>query len=131
MGDGGKADCGRFTAPQCFYPLLYRHCHTTVARRGAQWLRSTHGDVERQLLDSLSRTPFVDSTEMALILGEPLITVHRTLANLLAGGIVGRASHGTAHPPSSQRYHLTTKGIREATRVLSFDTPSEFVFVLR
>ena len=39
---------------------------------------------DRQLLDALSRTPFVDSTELALILGEPHATVHRTLADLLA-----------------------------------------------
>ena len=31
---------------------------------------------DRQLLDALSRTPFVDSTELALILGEPHATVH-------------------------------------------------------
>ena len=79
------------------------------------------------MLDALSRTPFVDSTELALILGEPHATVHRTLAGLLAEGIVGRASHGTAHLPSSQRYHLTTQGIREAAWVLGFETPSDFV----
>ena len=33
---------------------------------------------DRQLLDSLSRTPFVDSAELALILGEPHATVHQT-----------------------------------------------------
>ena len=82
---------------------------------------------DRQLLDLLSRTPFVDSTELALILGEPHATVHRALSNLLAEGIVGRVSHGTAHLPSSQRYHLATQGIREATEVLGFDTPSDFV----
>ena len=82
---------------------------------------------ERQLLDSLSRTPFVDSTELALILGEPHATVHRTLADLLAEGIIGRVSHGTAHLPSSQRYHLTAQGIGEAARVLGFETPSDFV----
>ena len=65
---------------------------------------------ERKLLDALGRTPFVDSTVLALILGEPHATVHRTLSNLLAEGIVGRVSHGTAHLPSSQRYHLTTRG---------------------
>ena len=58
---------------------------------------------ERQLLDALSRTPFVDSTELADILGEPHATVHRTLSTLLAEGIVGRVNHGTAHLPSSQR----------------------------
>ena len=82
---------------------------------------------DRQLLDALSRTPFVDSTELAGILGEPHATVHRSLADLLADGIVGRVSHGTAHLPSSQRYHLTAKGIREAAKVLGFDTPSDFV----
>ena len=82
---------------------------------------------ERQLLDALSRTPFVDSTELALILGEPHSTVHRVLADLLAEGIVGRMSHGAAHLPSSQRYHLTAQGVGEAARVLGFDTPSDFV----
>ena len=82
---------------------------------------------ERQLLDALSRTPFVDSAELARILGEPHATVHRTLAGLLAEGIVGRVTHGTAHLPSSQRYHLTAQGIGEAAGVLGFDTPSDFV----
>ena len=82
---------------------------------------------ERQLLDALSRTPFVDSTELAGILGEPHATVHRTLTDLLADGIVGRVSHGTAHLPSSQRYHLTASGIRETAWVLGFDTPPDFV----
>ena len=82
---------------------------------------------ERQLLDALSRTPLVDSTELALILGEPHATVHRTLSNLLAEGIVGRVSHSTAHLPSSQRYHLTAQGVSEAARVLGLETPSEFV----
>ena len=81
---------------------------------------------DRQMLDALSRTPFVDSTELALILGEPHATVHRTLAALLAEGIVGRVSHGTAHLPSSQRYHLTAQGIGEAAWVLGFGTPSDF-----
>ena len=82
---------------------------------------------DRQMLDSLSRMPFVDSAELARILGEPHATVHRALAGLLAGGIVGRVSHGTAHLPSSQRYYLTTKGIRQATGVLGFEAPSDFV----
>ena len=82
---------------------------------------------DRQLLDSLSRTPFVNSAELARILGEPHATVHRALAGLLAEGIVGRVSHGAAHLPSSQRYHLTTQGIREATEVIGFATPSDFV----
>ena len=82
---------------------------------------------ERQLLDFLSRTPFIDSTELALILGEPHATVHRALTGLLADGIVGRVGHGTASLPSSQRYCLTANGIREAARALGFTTPSDFV----
>ena len=81
---------------------------------------------DRQLLDALSRTPFVDSAELALILGEPHATVHRALADLLADGIIRRVSHGTAHLPSIQRYHLTTSGIGEAARVLGFETSSDF-----
>ena len=49
---------------------------------------------EPQLLDALNRTPFVDSTELALMLGEPHATVHRVLVSLLADGIAGRVSHG-------------------------------------
>ncbi len=64
---------------------------------------------------------------MAGILGEPHTTVHRALADLLADGIAGRVSHGTTHLPSSQRYCLTTKGIRQATGVLGFETSSDFV----
>ena len=79
------------------------------------------------LLDALSRMPFVDSAELALILGEPHATVHRALAGLLAEGIVGRVSHGTTHLPSSQRYHLTAQGVGKADRVLGFATPSDFV----
>ena len=82
---------------------------------------------DRQLLDTLSLMPFVDSAELARILGEPHATVHRALAGLLADGIVGRVSHGAAHLPSSQRYHLTAQGIGEAARGLGFSTPSDFV----
>ena len=82
---------------------------------------------DRKMLDSLSRMPFVDSAELALILGEPHATVHRALADLLADGIVGRVSHGTAHLPSSQRYYLTSQGIRVAAELLGFETPSDFV----
>ena len=71
--------------------------------------------------------PFVDPAELAGILGEPHATVHRALTGLLADGIVGRVSHGTAHLPSSQRYHLTDQGIREAAGILGFETPSDFV----
>ena len=82
---------------------------------------------ERHLLDALSRRPFIDSAELAGILGEAHATVHRRLTGLLADGIVGRVSHGTAHLPSSQRYYLTTKGIRQATGILGFETLSDFV----
>ena len=71
--------------------------------------------------------PFVDSAELARILREAHATVHRALAGLLADGITGRVSHGTAHLPSSQRYYLTTKGIRQATGVLGFATPPDFM----
>ena len=82
----------------------------------------------RQMLHFLSRVPFVDSAELALILGEPHATAHRALADLLAPGIVGRVSHGTAHLPSSQRYYLTAKGIRQRLpELLGFATPSDFV----
>ena len=82
---------------------------------------------DRQLLDSLARMPFIDSMELALILGEAHATVHRHLTDLLAEGIAGRVSHGTVHLPSSHRYYLTTQGIREAAGVLGFETPSDFV----
>ncbi len=82
---------------------------------------------ERQLLDALSRTPFVDSAELARMLGEAHATLHRALTDLLADGIASRVSHGTAHLPSSQRYYLTSHGIRETAGLLGFETPSDFV----
>ena len=80
-----------------------------------------------QLLDALSRTPLVESTELALILGEPHATVHRRLSELLTDGIVGKVTHGTVHLPSSGRYCLTVGGIRETADFLYFETPSDFV----
>ena len=82
---------------------------------------------DRQLLHFVSRMPFVDSAELAGILGEPHATVHRALTGLLADGIAGRVSHGTTHLPSSQRYYLTALGIDEAAGILSFRTTSDFV----
>ena len=82
---------------------------------------------DRQLLAALSRMPFIDSVELARVLGEPHTTVHRALLNLLADGIVGRVSHGTTHLPSSQRYYLTVRGIRETAEFLGLETPSYFV----
>ena len=82
---------------------------------------------DRHLLDFLSRMPFVDSAELAGILREPHATVHRYLTVLLADGLVGRVSHGTAHLPSSQRYYVTANGIGETAELLGFETPSDFV----
>ena len=82
---------------------------------------------DQQLTHSLSQMPFVDTAELAGVLGEPHATVHRGLAGLLTDGIVGRVSHGTAHLPSSQRYCLTANGIRQAAELLGFGTPSNFV----
>ena len=82
---------------------------------------------DRNLLDSLSQMPFIDSAELAGVLGEPHATVHRALTDLLADRIVGRVSHGTAQLPLSQRYYLTSKGIGEAAGFLGFETASDFV----
>ena len=71
--------------------------------------------------------PFVESTELALILGEPHATIHRHLTGLLADGIAGSVNHGTVHLPSSRRYCLTASGVGEAADFLDFDTPSDFV----
>ena len=79
------------------------------------------------ILDALARLPFTDAGELALILGEPLATVHRALTGLLRDGLAGRASHGTSHLPSSHRYYLTKNGIAEAADVLDYDAPSDFV----
>ena len=82
---------------------------------------------DQEPLHHLSRLPFIDSAELAGVLGEPHSTVHRALTGLLSVGIVGRVSHGTAHLPSSQRYFLTGKGVREAAQVFGFDTASDYV----
>ncbi len=82
---------------------------------------------DRQLFHYLSQMPFIDAAELADILGEPPATIHRTLTGLLADGIAGRASHGTAHLPSSGRYFLTAQGIGEAAKMLGFDAPSDLV----
>ena len=82
---------------------------------------------DQELLRHLSRMPLVDTAELAMILGEPHGMVHRGLSGLLGNGLAQRVCHGTAHLPSSQRYHLTRKGISAASDALGFDTPSEFV----
>ena len=82
----------------------------------------------QQLLDSLSRMPFIDTVELARVIGEAHATIHRSLTGrLLAEGIAGRVSHGTTHLPSRQRYYLTARGIGEAAGFLGFRTPSDFV----
>ena len=81
----------------------------------------------QQLLHHLSRMPFVDTAELAMITGEAHATVHRGLTGLLSDGIVGRVSHGTAHLALSKRYYLTRKGVGAAAGILGFDTPSDFV----
>ncbi len=80
-----------------------------------------------RILDALARLPFVDAGELALLLGEPLATVHRALSGFLKDDLTQRVSHGTAHLPSSHRYYLTKKGIAEAAAALGFDAPSDFV----
>ena len=82
---------------------------------------------DRELLHHLSRMPFLNTAELAMITGEAHVAVHRGLASLLSGGTVGRVSHGTAHLPSSGRYYLTAKGITEAAGMLGFDTASDYV----
>ncbi len=82
---------------------------------------------QERILDALARLPFIDTGELALILGEPLATVHRALTGLLKDGLAGRLSHGTAHLPSSHRYYLTRRGIAEAADALGYDAPSELV----
>ena len=95
---------------------------------GAAWNENPNMAIsDRKLLDSLSRMPFIDTAEVAGILGEAHATVHRALTGLLADGVVGRVSHGAAHLPSSQRYYLTTNGISETAGILGFETPSDFV----
>ena len=80
-----------------------------------------------RILDALARLPFIDAGELSLILGQPPATVHRALVGLLDDGAVQRVSHGTAHLPSSHRYHLTKNGITEAADALGYDAPSDFV----
>ena len=48
---------------------------------------------DQELLHHLSRMPFVDTAELAMISGEAHIAMHRGLTGLLSDGIVGRVSH--------------------------------------
>ena len=58
-----------------------------------------HGALSTTAARCPCRLPLIDSAELSAILGEPYATVHRHLTGLLAEGIVGRVSHGTAHLP--------------------------------
>ena len=82
---------------------------------------------DQELLHHLSRMPFVDTAELAMITGGAHVAIYQGLAGLLDNSIVGRVSHGTAYLPSGRRYYLTRKGIREAAGVLGFETPSDYV----
>ena len=79
------------------------------------------------MLHALSRLPFIAEEELARILGEDELLTHEALRDIFRAGIVGRVSHGAAHLDSSQRYYLTSRGIVEASRILGFRTPSEYV----
>ncbi|MYC35917.1 MAG: hypothetical protein F4X66_03250, partial [Chloroflexi bacterium] len=111
-------------------PAAARHisddsCPLTMAASGC-YAGSMAFSRER-ILDALARLPFIDAGELALILGEPLPTVHRALSGLLKDGLAGRVSHGTAQLPSSHRYYLTRTGIGHAADALGYDAPWEFV----
>ena len=82
---------------------------------------------DQELLHHISRMPFVDTAELAMITGEAHVAIHRGLTGLLSEGIAGRVSHGTSHLPSSRRYYLTAQGVGEAAGVLGYDTPSDYV----
>ena len=79
---------------------------------------------DRQLLDALSRMPFIDTAELARILGEAHATIHRALTGLLAEGIVGRVSHTTSRPSHAPNVVLivgtapTIPRIRSRVRLL-------------
>ena len=82
---------------------------------------------DQELVHYLSRLPFADTAELAMITGEAHVAIHRALTGMLAEGIAGRVSHGTAHLPSSRRYYLTALGIREAAEILGFNAASDYV----
>ena len=50
----------------------------------------------------MSRMPFMDTAELAMITGEAHVAIHRSLTGLLDDGIAGRVSHGTAHLPTTR-----------------------------
>ena len=60
---------------------------------------------DHELLHHLSRMPFVDTAELAMITGEAHATVHRGLAGLRSEGIVGRVSQGAARTVEWRQQH--------------------------
>ena len=62
-----------------------------------------------RILDFLARLPFIDTGELAPVLGELLATVHRAITVLMKDGLAQRVSHVTAHLHSSHRYYLTKR----------------------
>ena len=82
---------------------------------------------ERQLLDTLSRTPFVDSTELRASSASLTRRSPARWPTCWPTASPGGSATATAHLPSSQRYHLTANGVGEAAWVLGFSTPSDFV----
>ena len=64
--------------------------------------------------------PLVDSAGLARIPGEPQATVHRRPTCLLTDCVAGQVNHGSSHPPSGRRNHLTAEGIEQATWILGY-----------
>ena len=68
--------------------------------QGTRSKTKTTSPYGRQLVDALSRMPFIDSAELALILGQPHETVHRALTSLL--GFATPSDFVRAYPVSSE-----------------------------
>ena len=100
-------------------------CPLTTSRSGCY--AGSMATSRDRILESLARLPFTDAGELAIILGEPLATVHRALIALLKDGMAQRVSHGTAYLPSSHRYYLAGNGTGAAADALNYEAPSDFV----
>ena len=94
-----------------------------MAHQPHRLLRWLYAPYDPYILDALSRMPFVETAELAMILGEAHTPIHRGPSE----GMVGRVSHGSAHLSLSRRYSQTAKGISKAAGVLGFDMPSDLV----
>ena len=77
------------------------------------------------MLDAVAQMPFVDTLELAVVLGEVHAMVHRTLSGLLADGIAVRVNIGTVHLGVERR--VMARSIGEMAAAPGFATPSEFV----